>query len=125
SLNYQGIAADADRNAFELLGQGVQVQSENELLKATGQRVHTGQSEPLNRQFAENFTRHFSALAAKYPVYADLQNLFDLALACALVQQHRLDERSGWQPSCFAADGEYQPALGFAPKQVESVINHR
>jgi hypothetical protein len=125
SLNYQGIAANTTRDAFELLGQGVRVQSENELLEATGQRVHTGESEPLNRRFAENFTRHFPELAAKYPVYADLQNLFDLALACALIQEHRLDERGGWRPSCFAADGEFQPALGFAPKQVESVINHR
>jgi hypothetical protein len=125
SLNYQGIAANSSRDAFELLGQGVQVQSENELLEATGQRVHTGESEPLNRQFAENFTKHFPVLAAKYPVYADLQNLFDLALACALVQQHRLDERCGWQPTCFATDGKYRAELGFAPKQVESVINHR
>ena len=42
------------------------------------------QSEPLNAEFAHRFTTHFAALAKKYPVYADLQNIFDLALVASL-----------------------------------------
>ena len=42
---------------FRAAGHGVRVQSENELLSALGQRVHTGKSEPLNQQFAQSFHR--------------------------------------------------------------------
>jgi len=63
---------------------GVRVLSENELLAAQGQRVHTGGSDPLNQRFADSFTAHFAALAQKYPVYGELRAIFDLSLAVTL-----------------------------------------
>ena len=45
-----------------------------------GGRVHTGNSDELTSEFAHNFTEHFALLAEKYPVYAELRNVFDLAL---------------------------------------------
>ena len=80
----------------------MRVLSENEMLAAQGQRVHTGQSDPLNRQFAESFTAHFAELAKKYPVYGELRNMFDLAMAVALIQSEGLAERVGWKPTLFA-----------------------
>ena len=125
TLNYQSLVTNAGRNAYELRGQGVQVLSENELLKATGERVHTGESEPLNREFARNFTQHFGALSQKYPVYAELRNIFDLALACALIKAEDLPQQVGWHLTCFGDAEQYAPAQAFAPEEVESVINHR
>ena len=125
TLNYEAVKATPQRDGFELVGQGVKVLSENELLTQQGQRVHTGDSEPLNREFAHAFTRHFEALAAKYPVYAELRNIFDLALVGAIVRTQRLDDRAGWHMTCFGSKNGYQPSLGTAPKQVETVINHR
>ena len=90
-------------DAFELVGQGVRVLSENEMLAEQGQRVHTGQSDPLNRQFAESFTAHFAELAKKYPVYGELRNIFDLAMAVALIQSEGLAERVGWKPTLLAS----------------------
>ena len=115
----------ADRDAFELRGQAVQVLSENEMLTALGQRVHTGKSEMLNLQFARSFTEHFATLAKKYPVYADLENQFDLALVSALLKSEDLPERMGWHMTCLGPGGEYQVAVGEPPRTVESVINHR
>ena len=61
TLNYMRCESTAGHDAFELRGQGVKVLSENELLTATGQQVHTGQSSNfLNDQFAHNFTAAFS-----------------------------------------------------------------
>lgn len=125
TLKYDAVATNQPRDAYELRGQGVQVLSENELLDAMGQRVHTGDSEPLNREFARNFTQHFPELARKYPVYADLANLFDLALASALVQGENLAERVDWHMTCFGDPEQYKVALGYAPRRVESVVNHR
>ena len=125
TLNYDDVRATQKHDAFELRGQGVQVQSENELLTALGERVHTGKSEPLNQQFAQSFTQHFAALAAKYPVYADLQNLFDLALVGALVKSEDLAGRLNWHMTCFGDPRGYQVSYSPAPQSVESVIHHR
>jgi hypothetical protein len=125
TLKYDAVHATAERNVFEIRGQGVQVLSENELLTHLGQQVHTGKSEPVNQDFAQRFTEHFAALAEKYPVYADLQNIFDMALATALINSEHLADRAGWHMTCFRDADQYQVALGPAPTSVETVINHR
>ena len=75
-------AAD-NRLAFAIRGQGVKVQSENERLSAEGQRIHTGESDEPEPQVRPQLHRALSELCRKYPIYAELRNLFDLALACA------------------------------------------
>ncbi|MEX2113289.1 MAG: DUF1598 domain-containing protein [Pirellulales bacterium] len=125
ALKYDAVVATEPRDAFEIRGPGVQVLSENELLTALGRRVHTGASEALNSEFAHRFTTHFAALAQKYPVYADLQNVFDLALVASLIQSQQLAERVNWHMLCFSDPEQYGVALGQAPQSVETVINHR
>jgi hypothetical protein len=125
TLNYDAVAASPHHDAFELRGQGVQVQSENEMLTAAGQQVHTGNSDILNQQFAHNFTKHFSDLATKYPIYAELQNICDLALVAALMKRENLPETVGWHMLHFGDPKQYVVPLGVAPQSVETVINHR
>lgn len=125
TLNYTAVAATEGRDAFELKGPGVKVLSENELLTALGERQHTGASDELNSRFAESFTKHFETLAVKYPVYADLRNIFDLALVAAVLKSHDLPGQVGWHMTHFGPQGEYQPELAVAPTEVESVINHK
>jgi len=125
TLNYDALAATEGRDAFELRGPGVAVLSENELINARGERAHTGDSDAPTRQFAETFTSQFEKLAAKYPIYAELRNVFDLALAGAVIQSHDLPGQVGWHMTYFGPSGDYQPQLGAAPTEVESVMNHR
>jgi hypothetical protein len=125
TMNYRAVLASPDRHVFQLRGTGVKVLSENELLNAVGGRVHTGQSDELNQRFADNFTAHFADLAARYPVYAELQNIFDLALASALIKTDGLAEQVGWHMTCFNDPRQFVVSLGHAPKTVETVINHR
>jgi hypothetical protein len=103
----------------------VKVQSENELVTAQGDRVHTGGSDEPTSRFAESFTKHFEALAAKYPVYADLRNIFDLSLVAAVIHSHDLPEQVGWHMTHFGPGGEYVAELGVGPSEVESVVNHK
>ena len=49
----------------------------------------------LYQEFAANFSQHFAGLAARHPVYADLQNVCDLALVSALIQTHGLADQIG------------------------------
>jgi len=125
TLNYDALSATEGRDAFELRGPGVKVLSENELLTAIGERVHTGASDELNSKFAESFTKQFEKLAVKYPVYADLRNIFDLSLVAAVIRSHDLPEQVGWHMTHFGPDGAFAPELGPSPTEVESVLNHK
>ncbi len=125
TLNYEAIRATPERNAFELRGPGAKVQSENELLTARGERVHTGQADLLTSQFSQSFTRKLDALAIKYPVYAELQNIFDMAVIAALLRAEDIPNQMDWTLPHFSDGGAYQVTLGEAPREVESVINHR
>jgi hypothetical protein len=125
TMNYDTLQATSDRHAYELKGQGVQVLSENEMLNSRGERIHTGTSDTLNEQFAHSFTKHFAALAAKYPIYAELRNVFDLGLVAALLVSEDIPGKVGWHLTHFDNPQGYQVELGTAPTEVETVINHR
>ena len=125
TLNYDALRAAPQNDAFQLHGPGVKVLSENEMLTERGERVHTGKSSDLNSQFARSFTKNFEALASKYPIYADLRNVFDLALVTALIKSEDLPGQVSWHMTHFGPNGQYEPALGSAPTKVDSVINYR
>ena len=123
ALNYASIQCAANRTAYELIGDGVCVLSENEMLAAQGQRVHTGQSDPLNQQFADSFTAHFAALADKYPVYGELRTIFDLALTLAIIDADGLAARAGWEPTRLLDNERLRLPHGQAPREVDTVAN--
>jgi hypothetical protein len=125
TLDYDSIQTAKDHLAFNIRGQGAKVESENEHLTAQGERVHTGESEPLNRQFAESFTKHFDELCAKYPIYAELRNLCDLALAASLIREEGLADKVNWHMACFGDPQAFAVERCSAPKEVDSVVNYR
>ena len=98
SMKYDAVMHSPDRNVFEIQGSAVLCQSENENISASGQRIHTGTSEAANRLFAANFTAHYAELASQDPVFADLQNIFDLSLVAALLADNRVPDRLGMGP---------------------------
>ncbi|HPM80297.1 MAG TPA: DUF1598 domain-containing protein [Candidatus Anammoximicrobium sp.] len=125
TMNYEALRATPGRDAFELRGPGVRVLSENEMLTQRGERIHTGQADEWNEQFAHSFTKHFAELAAKYPIYADLRNVFDLALVAALIVAEDVPNRLNWPAIHFVEEKRYQVERGPAPTEVETVLNHR
>ena len=125
TVNYDAVLTRSDRDVFEIRGQGVKVLGENEMLTAAGKQIHTEKADPLNAEFAHNFTRHFADLAAKYPIYAELQNVFDLALVASLLKSEGLADQVGWHMLCFGDPSQYTVSRFPVPKTVETVVNHR
>lgn len=125
TMQYDSVLHSSDRTAFEIRGSAVKCLSENQFLTNNGERVATGKAEPINQLFAANFTKNYQELAAKDPVFADLQGIFDLALVAAIVQQNQLDVRAQWDRGVFAADGEYAATTYAVPRQTDSVVNHK
>jgi len=119
------IETNTDKDVFRLPRQLLQVQSENEMLADQGKRVHTGESEPLNREYAARFTRHFPALAAHYPIYAQLHRSAELMVVGSLLRDQRLCERVDWQPTFLVSQDPYLVPPVVVPRQVDTVVNHR
>jgi len=125
TMKYDALTHSADKTVFEIQGSSVLCQSENQFLTAEGKHLPTGQSEPTNRQFAENFTAQYAKLASRDSVFAEMQNIFDLALVSALIQYERLHNKAGWNLGVFVPQGEYVPAQYPVPKEIDSVANHK
>ncbi|QDT63159.1 DUF1598 domain-containing protein [Calycomorphotria hydatis] len=125
TVGYDAVLHSPEQNVFEFVGSAVRCQSEDEFIAKDGSRIHTGKSEGPNRVFAQKFTNMYEALAAEDPVFADLKNIFDLALAAAIIDRNGLDSRVNWDRGVFGVGGAYQP-LTYAPaKTVPSAVNHR
>ena len=125
TANYDGVNVNDEQTVYQLQGQAVRVLSENELLDQLGQRVATGQSHPLNAEFAADFTSHFEQLADRHSFYARLRGIFDLALVAAIVFEDDLAGRVGWQPTLLVHDDGYLVPEVVAATEVDSVIGHR
>ncbi|QDT44232.1 hypothetical protein Pan241w_43400 [Gimesia alba] len=125
TMKYDSVLHNAERTAYQVVGSSVLCQSENQIVTKEGQRLQTGQAEKLNREFAANFTKHYQELAQQDLVYADLQNIFDLALVAALMRNEQLADRADWEMTAFASNGAYHPAEFEPAHTVETVVNHR
>jgi hypothetical protein len=119
------VATTDEHDAFALPDRCVEVLSENEMLAARGERVHTGQSDELNSRFAESFTANYGALVDKYPIYGELERVFELALAIALVEREGLTKRVDWAPTLLLDDQRLRLPKAAPLEAVETVINHR
>ena len=125
TMKYDAVLHSADRQVFEILGSSVLCQSENQLLTAEGKHVPTGKSEATNRQFAENFTANYGKLAERDTVFADTQNVFDLALIASLIHEDKLHKQLNWDFGALGPNGDYRPAHYPAAREIDSVVNHR
>lgn len=125
TLNIDQLSASQDKKAFTWAGSALKVLSENELLSDQGKRVHTGKSDVATAAFAKNFTRHFEALATKHPVYRDLQNIFELGMAAAVIKTQGWDTQIGWQANCFGEGGTYEVRAENSPEWIESCVNYK
>lgn len=129
TLDYETVETSKDKLAYALSGPGVKVLSENEFLDDTGRRRATGASDQPTREFAENFTNHFGELAEKYPVYADLRNVFDVAMVCGLIAREGLDRKVEWRSHYFEVDSgstlTYPLEVWATPREVNTIMNHK
>ncbi|MDG2389769.1 MAG: DUF1598 domain-containing protein [Planctomycetaceae bacterium] len=125
TMKYDAISHSPDREAFEIKGSSVQCLSENEFVTAQGERIPTRKAEKTNSLFASLFTEHYDELAKADPIFADMQNIFDLSLVAALIQSEGLAQRAEWNGGAFAPGGQYETRTYAAPKTVMSAVNHK
>lgn len=130
AMHYTAIRQTPAGDAFELVGPGVRVLSENEMLDERGQRSAAARADPRAQGFASAFSQHFARLCRKYPVYGELRNLFDLSLAVQLIAERAATAAAGmaegpWRPTLLA-DNRALPLPAYRrARVVQTVVSHR
>ena len=98
---YNPIEADEQELAFRLSGQRCQLMAQEEWTDKQGNRSDATFTRTTTQNFAKQFTEHFEELAEKSPVFAELQNCFDLAVVAALLRKQNAQATTGWKMEAF------------------------
>ena len=121
--DYECVRTTADGMAMELVGDGVKAGGADELVASNGQRQQSGHVDHASHAFVASFTKQYSELAEKAPVYAELRNLIDLAVAAAYIQQQDFYGKAGWKMEWLTDEKNFGVDIYNAPKQVATAVN--
>jgi hypothetical protein len=121
--NYDCVKVSEDDLAMELVGSGVHLVGADEMVTAEGLRVNSGRVDAASKAFVESFTRLYPQLAVKSPVYGQLRNLIDMAIAAAFIQRHDFYGQADWKMQVFGDEKVYSVETLNAPEQVETAVN--
>lgn len=121
--NYDCVRVADDEMGMELVGFGVKLIGQDELVQADGVRVQSAAADPASKAFCENFTERYPKLAELNPVYAQMRNLIDMSVAAAFVQQQDYYGQAGWNMELFADEQRFPVETYTTPRTVETAVN--
>lgn len=121
--NYQCVKVSEDALAMEMVGEGVKLVGENEVVGKDGKRSGTSRVNRASDSFVKAFTKVYPKLAEQAPVYAQLRNCIDLAVAAAFIQNQDYYDLAKWKPEVFGDESSYPVETLNPPQQVESAVN--
>ena len=122
---YDSFTKTEDGNAYQLTGQRCQLMAQEELFDAQGNRTATPNSRKAITGFASLFTEKFPEIAARVPVFAELQNLMDITIVVSLINNQGLGERVGWSKRHFLDSEKIPMARSHTPKEIKSEATTR
>ncbi|MEN6452536.1 MAG: DUF1598 domain-containing protein [Thermoguttaceae bacterium] len=121
--DYQCVRQSDDRLAMELIGDGVKLVGEDEMVGDGGQRkLAAGKGNRASHAFVANFTAKYAELADRSPVYAELRNLIDLAVVAAYIQAENYYDKAGWNMEFLGSEERFPIETYEVPKTVESAV---
>ncbi len=107
--NYDCVVETEDGNAMQLVGNGVNLLGEDELVAADGSRsANKGKGNPATRAYAKSFTQKFEKIADEVPVYANLRNLIDMTIVAAYLQKEGAYAKTNWNAELFSDEAQFQ-----------------
>jgi len=122
--NYQCVRVSDDSLAMQLEGDGVKLVGEDEVVSSDGKRARSGgRINQASDTFVKAFTKVYPKLAEQSPVYAQLRNCIDLAVAAAFIQNQDYYGLANWKPEAFASEEAVPVETLNPPQQVETAVN--
>lgn len=120
---YDSFKTSGDGLAFEFSGQRCQLMSQEEQADAFGKRSDAPFTRLSTQIFAKGFTEKFPELTKRMPIFAELQNLFDISVLVALMKREQLPQKANWQPGLLLDDAKVPVLRGPVPKYTKSLLN--
>ncbi|MCS7238313.1 MAG: DUF1598 domain-containing protein [Thermoguttaceae bacterium] len=121
--DYQCVRRSEDGLAIELVGSGVKLVGEDELVSMEGDRQATGRANPASQAFTTSFTKMYPAIAERSPVFAQLRNLIDLCVAAAYIQKEDFYGKAEWKMEFFGDESKFAVRTYPAPKAAPTAVN--
>ena len=121
--DYQRVRVSADGYAAELIGNGVKLVGEDEVVASDGTRQQQGRQNRASRKFTDGFTRHYAEVARNSPVFGQLRNCIDMLVAAAFIQQNDLYGQADWDLSVLGDERAYRVENYNAPERVPTAVN--
>lgn len=94
--DYDAMEMTEDGLAWQLPAGSVKAQTEEEFINAAGERQASGKTNPLARKWADSMTAHYDELAQHDSIFGQLRSCMNLAVVAALISEHHLTEKCGW-----------------------------
>ena len=118
---YDPITRDPDELAWRINGRRMKCLTESDLAGRGGIQRGAAGRDQVGEKWCAAMTDRYDALAAKQPVFAELVNCIDLAVAAALLRGRQLDARAGLDLGVLL-DPARLPAPAYeVPKNVPTV----
>lgn len=119
--DYNCVRLAADGLGMELVGDGVKLVGEDQIVSKEGGRSVTGRGNKASDLFTTTFTKKYAELAARVPVFAEMRNCIDLAIVSAFIQQQDLYAQAGWQAATFDNERAIAVETANVPQHTETV----
>ena len=123
--DYERVMVSDDELAMEMVGEGVKLVGEDEVVGVDGSRRGVEQADRASRAFTHSFTRMYRKMAQKAPIWAQLRNLIDLSVAAAFIRDQGFYQMAGWTMPIFSDEGAYGVGTYNTPVRVETAVNVR
>jgi hypothetical protein len=121
--DYQRVKVSDDRLSAEMVGNGVKLVGENEVVSRDGGRQQSGGQSQASKKFTQSFTKKYLELAQLAPVYAQLRNCIDLLVTAAYIQKQDFYAKADWDLGSLGDESQYPVETYNAPKQVASAVS--
>ena len=123
--DYDSVILTEDRTGMELVGDGVKLIGENEVVVAGQRMAVEGALDPGSKAFTESFTKQYPHIAKQALVFAQLRNWIDMLICAAHIQREDFYGQSGWSMEFFGSEEKYPLETFVAPKTVAPVVGER
>lgn len=120
--DYQCVRVSENGLAMELVGDGVKLVGENEAVSSSGQRRQASRENHASKAFVAEFTRKYSELADRSPVFAQLRNLIDMSVAAAFIQKEDYYGQADWKLGFLGDEKKFSVETYNAPKLVDTAV---
>jgi hypothetical protein len=115
--NYECVRVADDNMAMELVGDGVKLVGEDEVVGGDGSRTQTGTADAASRAFTTSFTKAYPEIARRATVYGELRNIIDLSVAAAFIEKHDYFAKAEWKMDVLGDESKFATETHHAPKQ--------